>query len=214
VLAGVAAGNERLPHAATLAERWALLEQRLNEIRALSGLALVRALWPIENDESKDIRLVAENLALQNGDAAGLLDALREAITQPELPASDSDIIRVMSLHKSKGLTAAVVVVAGCMAGVLPKIDRRASQAEQDAQLEEQRRLFYVAITRATRSLVISSSLSMAWRDALAAGVDARRGFENGVSVARTAASRFIAELGAVAPRPITTTQWRASAQF
>ena len=117
---------------------------------------------------------------MENIDASTLLDMLREAITQPELPGSDSDIIRVMSLHKSKGLTAAVVVVAGCMAGALPKVDRDAPQAEQDTQLEEQRRLFYVAITRATQSLVISSSLSMAWRDALAAGIDASRGFENG----------------------------------
>jgi ATP-dependent DNA helicase UvrD/PcrA len=215
VLAAVAAGNERLPHSGTLVERWNLLQQRLGDIRESSGLDLVRALWPAENEESEDIRLVAENLAIENSEPAELLDALREAITQPELPGSDSDIIRVMSLHKSKGLTAAVVVVAGCMAGALPKIDRDAPQAEQDAQLEEQRRLFYVAITRATQSLVISSALSMAWRDALAAGIDVMsRGFEGGISVARTAASRFIMELGAAAPRAVTTAQWRAAARF
>lgn len=214
VLAAVAAGSERLPHSGALVERWNLLQHRLSEIRDLSGLELVRALWPNDED-TKDIRLVAENLALENDDPIGLLDAVREAITQPELPGSDSDIIRVMSLHKSKGLTAAVVVVAGCMAGALPKIDRDATQAEQDAQLEEQRRLFYVAITRATQSLVISSSLSMPWRDALAAGIDVTsRGFENGISVARTAASRFIMELGASAPRAISTDQWRAAARF
>ncbi|HEX3534934.1 MAG TPA: ATP-dependent helicase [Gemmatimonadaceae bacterium] len=215
VLASVASGDEHLPHVATLVERWNTLQQCLGEIRELSGLQLVRALWPVENDESKDIRLVAENLAIENGEPAELLEALREAFTQPELPGSDGDIIRVMSLHKSKGLTAAVVVVAGCMAGALPKIDRDAPQAEQDAQVEEQRRLFYVAITRATRSLVISSALTLAWRDALAAGiVVTSRGFEGGVSVAKTAASRFIQELGPNAPRAITTAQWRVAAHF
>ncbi len=215
VLAAVAAGTERLPYVGALVGRWNLLQQRLREMRDLSGLDLVRILWPKENQDAKDIRLIAENLALEHGQPPDLLDALREAITQPDLPSSDSDIIRVMSLHKSKGLSAALVVVAGCMAGALPKIDYDEPQAEQDAQLDEQRRLFYVAITRATQSLVISSSLTMVPRDALASGIAVvGRSFENGVSVARTAASRFIAELGATAPRTLTTAQWRAVARF
>jgi len=215
VLSAVASGSERLPYSGALVERWNVLQHRLKEIRDLTGVDLVRALWTAENEASKDIRLIAENLAVENSDPAELLDALREAITQPELPGSDSDIIRVMSLHKSKGLTAAVVVLAGCTAGLLPKIDPDAPQAEQDAQMEEQRRLFYVAITRATQSLVISSSLTMAWGDALSAGVDVTsRGFEGGISIARTAASRFIMELGATAPRALTTKQWRAAARF
>ena len=72
-----------------------------------------------------------------------------------------------MSLHKSKGLTADLVVVAGCMDGLIPHVDFSLPQEEREAVMEEQRRLFYVAITRSRQSLVLSSvfylPLNVAW---------------------------------------------------
>jgi len=64
-------------------------------------------------------------------------------------------------LHKSKGLTANLVVIAGCVEGILPTIDRSASVAEQARQMQEQRRLLYVGITRSTETLVLSSAIQM-----------------------------------------------------
>jgi DNA helicase-2/ATP-dependent DNA helicase PcrA len=54
------------------------------------------------------------------------LDELRTDITQPELPGTQGPSVRIMSLHKSKGLTARLVVIAGCVAGILPSIDSTA----------------------------------------------------------------------------------------
>ena len=208
-------GEATLAHTKPLLARLRLLNQRLADIEGLQGLELARRLWNPEDEDILDIRLLAERLALENQEAPSLLKALTQAITQPELPDSSSDIIRVMSLHKSKGLTAALVIVCGCVAGALPSIKANASRAEQDAQFEEQRRLFYVAITRATTSLVVSSSVSMPVRDAKAGGIpDRGKFFDGGVVMARTAASPFLNELGPTAPDPIETAVWRRQVGF
>jgi len=78
-------------------------------------------------------------------------------VTQPEIP-EDADFVRIMSLQKSKGLTSKVAIVAGCIQGVIPFQNFKLPQTEQQAILAEQRRLFYVAITRCTEILVLSSA--------------------------------------------------------
>jgi superfamily I DNA/RNA helicase len=209
-LAALAAGTLSIPYTAPLVARWNDLQTRLASLAPLSGLALVDALWPAGNPDVSDIRSVAGALAIATADNAELLAELRQAITQPELPGSDSDVIQVMSLHKSKGLTRDVVIVAGCMAGTLPSVDPDDPPEEQAKQLEEQRRLFYVAITRATSVLVISSAVALPLRDALKGGANVtRRTFLNGEPFAITAFTPFLSELGAAAPAPISTAEWR-----
>ena len=98
-------------------------------------------------------------MAASLGDDQGpveLLELLQRMITQPELP-TDVDYVRVMSLHKSKGLTAQMVVVCGFIDGLIPTVDLGLPPNEQRVVLEEQRRLFYVAVTRTTSTLVLSS---------------------------------------------------------
>lgn len=103
-----------------------------------------------------------------------------------------------MSLHKSKGLTADLVVVVGCMEGLIPFIDSDLPQP--DRSLEEQRRLFYVAITRPRQTLVLSSAThlprDLAYR--MRVPVRGRRGAH-----VTTIASRFLTELGPTRPRAI-----------
>lgn len=209
-LAALAAGALSIPYTAPLIARWTDLQARLALLAPFSGLALVDALWLAGNPDVNDIRTVAASLALTTGDNEELLSELREAITQPELPGSDSDVIQIMSLHKSKGLTRDVVVIAGCMAGTLPSVDTDALPEEQAAQIDEQRRLFYVAITRATSVLVISSAIALPLGDALRGGANImRRTFVNGQPFARTAFTPFLSELGPTAPLPISTAEWR-----
>ena len=81
---------------------------------------------------------------------------------------------------------------------------------EQANQLDEQRRLFYVAITRAISVLVISSAIALPLRDALRGGANVtRRTFVNGEPFAITAFTPFLGELGPTAPAPISTAEWR-----
>jgi ATP-dependent exoDNAse (exonuclease V) beta subunit len=100
--------------------------------------------------------------------------------------------------------------VAGCMAGTLPSVDPDDPPEERAQQLEEQRRLFYVAITRPTRVLVISSSVALPLRDALRGGATvSRRTFINGEPYAIAAFTPFLSELGPSTPAPISTAEWR-----
>jgi DNA helicase II / ATP-dependent DNA helicase PcrA len=65
---------------------------------------------------------------------------------------SDEDsLVTLMTLHNAKGLEYPIVFIAGCEDGVFPH-----SRALEEAGLEEERRLFYVGITRAMRKLYLS----------------------------------------------------------
>lgn len=59
-----------------------------------------------------------------------------------------------MTIHASKGLEFPVVFIAGAEDGIIPHA-RALEEGEQN--VEEERRLFYVAITRAREKLFISS---------------------------------------------------------
>ena len=66
--------------------------------------------------------------------------------------------VNLMTIHASKGLEFPVVFIAGCEEGLIPH--GRAVDEGGDAAVEEERRLFYVAITRARDKLLISSCRS------------------------------------------------------
>ena len=62
-------------------------------------------------------------------------------------PWDDSErMVTLMTCHASKGLEFPVVIVAGCNEGILP--GKQAIKAGE-AAIEDERRLMYVAVTRA-----------------------------------------------------------------
>ncbi|MDR1985710.1 MAG: UvrD-helicase domain-containing protein [Treponema sp.] len=69
---------------------------------------------------------------------------------------ADKGKVNLMTIHAAKGLEFPVVFIAGAEDGVIP---HARSLEEGDGDLEEERRLFYVAITRARDKLFISSCL-------------------------------------------------------
>ena len=194
-------GDLSLPHTRDLITRFEELQQRINELDSLRCEALVDALFPAEHDWTNLIRSLALNIEGNDYDAEMLREALRIGITQPELP-TDVDYVRVMSLHKSKGLTADLVVVVGCVEGLIPMVTGN-SIAEQNISLEEQRRLFYVAITRTRNMLVLSSVTELPRSLAHRMGADVRGGNR---THARTIASRFFSELGSTRPEAVLGT--------
>ena len=73
--------------------------------------------------------------------------------------AEDSDdTVTLTTIHSAKGLEYKVVFIIGMNEGIFPS---ERSIKERDDGLEEERRLFYVAITRAKEKLFISSTKSM-----------------------------------------------------
>ncbi|TVQ26980.1 MAG: AAA family ATPase [Spirochaetaceae bacterium] len=67
---------------------------------------------------------------------------------------TDSGQINLMTIHAAKGLEHEMVFLAGVEDGIIPH--KRAIE-EDPANIEEERRLFYVALTRAKRKLMITS---------------------------------------------------------
>ena len=64
-----------------------------------------------------------------------------------------ADRVSLMTLHAAKGLEFPVIFVVGCEEGLLPY--ERPGKA---ADIEEERRLFYVGMTRAQHKLVLTSA--------------------------------------------------------
>ena len=67
--------------------------------------------------------------------------------------------VTLMSLHTAKGTEFDVVIILGMEDGIFPEIWHWKSEAMQEERLTEERRLFYVAMTRAKKRLYLSTSM-------------------------------------------------------
>jgi DNA helicase-2/ATP-dependent DNA helicase PcrA len=85
-----------------------------------------------------------------------LLDYLQQISLFSDTDTYDaaSDRVALMTLHAAKGLEFEHVFITGVEDGLLPH--ERSNAGEDDEQLEEERRLFFVGITRAKTGLYIS----------------------------------------------------------
>lgn len=196
-----------LPGVTTLVEKYRELRGVLAALAGQPLVDLVDTLLPEGNEECNVLREVALLAIPQLESVGDLFDRIKTHITQPEMP-EEGEFVRVMSLHKSKGLTSRITIVAGCTQGLIPFQDSEQSSIEQDAILQEQRRLFYVAITRCTEILVLSSAARMERQLAWKIGAQLHRGRSN---VGATIASQFIDELGPTAPAPRRGNDWAAA---
>jgi len=200
-----------LPHTARVVQAFIDLCAELRALDSLADIpALIDQLFPDGQHATRDIRQLALRLYAEDVgvERAGFVSKLVTAISQPEIP-NQVDQVRIMSLHKSKGLSAPVTIVAGCVEGLLPRRPKDGlSVAERTEQLEEQRRLFFVGITRVKAdpnngkpgTLILTYSQEMPVADALGAGITPARQL---YATAILQASRFIGELGPNAPAPI-----------
>jgi len=85
----------------------------------------------------------------------GIEKLLEEAALQSDQDEIEDvrSSVSLMTVHAAKGLEFDCVFVTGLEQGLFPSI-RQASEGERDE--EEERRLFYVALTRAKRLLYLS----------------------------------------------------------
>jgi DNA helicase II / ATP-dependent DNA helicase PcrA len=72
-------------------------------------------------------------------------------VADADTRVDDSGLVTLMTLHNAKGLEYPIVFMIGCEDGVFPH-----SRALEEGELEEERRLCYVGITRAQRDLYLT----------------------------------------------------------
>ena len=186
-----------------LSRQFEELTQRLQELLPLDPPDAFDRLFPPNEQWAEPFRSIYDE-AERPSDYADIQDLLRTNITQPELP-SNTDFVRIMSLHKSKGLTAQHVFITGCVEGIIPSYPRNLPFEATRRYHEEQRRLFYVAITRARCTLVVSSVTRLPRDVAHRMGAQVLGGNHQN---ADTIASTFLSELGRDCPNAVPGSQW------
>ncbi|MFP5317466.1 MAG: 3'-5' exonuclease, partial [Acidimicrobiia bacterium] len=130
--------------------------QLLEEVLKRSGY-----LAELEAEKTIEAESRVENIAELVGQAAQhqQLDAFLEAtalVSDQDQVDGDGSQVLLMTIHTAKGLEFDVVTVIGLEDGVFPHLR---SLSEPD-ELEEERRLAYVAITRARRRLQLTNAWS------------------------------------------------------
>lgn len=184
----------------SLLERYKKLTQIIEKAQEKTGIDLINILFPEPMEECKDlrasaIRVIDEN---ENISAKDLVDKLREEIIHPEIPLQRNEV-SIMSLHKAKGLEADLVIIPACVQGLIPSIDRDKTSDEQRRELEENRRLFYVGITRTKKVLILSSFLWMNIGQAKKMKIH----YTVSKNLAKVQSSQFLGELGSRCPKAI-----------
>jgi DNA helicase-2/ATP-dependent DNA helicase PcrA len=123
----------------------------------------------LEQDKNVESRIRIENLnelmtatedfQEQNRDAslAAFLDQVALITDSEQQVAAEgrrgsTDTVTLMTLHNAKGLEFSVVFMAGMEEGLFP----HSRSAESEEELEEERRLCYVGITRAKERLILT----------------------------------------------------------
>jgi DNA helicase-2/ATP-dependent DNA helicase PcrA len=132
------------------------LRQSSNEQPVARLIELIQPqLWP-DLDEKRAERvqqLILRATSFENR----LPDFLESTVLQKETDAYDprADRVTLMTLHAAKGLEFPVVFMVGCEENLLPY-----QMPGKTFDLEEERRLFYVGMTRAQHKLILTHAKS------------------------------------------------------
>ncbi len=132
----------------------------------------------IRLENLEEFKSIAKNVEEQDGivDLGEFLDELSLVSDASENQVDSEDKVTLMTMHAVKGLEFDYVFVVGVEEGLFPHLNSMNSEEE----LEEERRLCYVAITRAKKKLYIINSRSRLLYGKISSNVP----------------SRFISEIG------------------
>ena len=141
-----------------------LVWERTGYLAELEAERTVEALGRVEN--VKELAGVADDFAdLQPDATLGEFLERVSLVSEADDLADDESRLTLMTMHNAKGLEFPVVFIVGMEDGVFP---HHRALGDPD-ELEEERRLCYVAMTRAQQRLYVSS----AWNRTLFGGTNA-----------------------------------------
>ena len=124
------------------------VEEKLRFIIKNTKLALILKQDPKINEAV--IRLM--EMSKDSGDNSTEFFEITSLQTDTDIYDSRAEKVALMTMHAAKGLEFPVVFIAGCEKGFIPFIRHE----EELVDLDEERRLFYVAMTRAKERLYLT----------------------------------------------------------
>jgi len=138
-----------------------LLEEIIEKtgyVRSLERERTIESLARIENiEEFFSVVDEYEEEAEKKGDLAGFIESL-SLMTDIDTWDGSTNCLTLMTLHCAKGLEFPVVFIVGLETGIFPHLNSLEAGVEED--MEEERRLCYVGITRAKEKLYLSYASS------------------------------------------------------
>jgi DNA helicase-2/ATP-dependent DNA helicase PcrA len=207
----LAAGTIKIPHVQSIVDQFIEITDALADLEPLKKdvKGLIDLMFPEDVASIAELRELALIAAEEAEDAEELFGAMMKEITQPDIPPEVKEV-RVMSLHKSKGLSSPFVFIAQCVQGVLPQISENGTpKVEVDAALEEARRLFFVGITRVKAGGGHAGTLYLTYPKEMVAGMAKQLDIpftKTNFGQAQLSPSIFLQELGPAAPKPVAGT--------
>lgn len=141
------------PEVAALIDRLRSMVGGLDAARMPVADLIARVSAADADAPERDAAALLATLAVPFGrDAAAFLEAL--PLWQTEDLGLVPQKVALLTLHAAKGLEFPLVVIAGCEDGFVPLT----LAGPQGSDIEEERRLFYVGMTRAKRRLVLTEA--------------------------------------------------------
>ncbi|MDI6098460.1 DNA helicase PcrA [Actinoplanes sp. NEAU-A12] len=123
----------------------------------------LQELVSVAREYTERVESLADEEAGQVATLAGFLEQVALVADADQIPSDDPDhqgVVTLMTLHTAKGLEFPVVFLTGLEDGVFPHMRALGDNSE----LEEERRLAYVGITRARQRLYLSRAVTRsAW---------------------------------------------------
>lgn len=145
-------------------KRWrrdtrAALEEFKSDLKALRERNTDEVVKVLER-KGFEVDAAELNAFFQGDDADAPRKRVQTLLDRLKPTAEEKPTVRLLTMHSAKGLSAPIVVLPGCE-------DKWIPGAAAGDRLEEQTRLFYVALTRATTGVLITHPTSRARRDPL-----------------------------------------------
>ena len=118
----------------------------------------IRELGDMERfDNLSEFKRIASEFEQNFGESVSLKEFINQIALQSEDDGEEScDMVKLMTIHAAKGLEFPYVFVVGFTEGIFPS--SKTIEERKDLGLEEERRLCYVAITRAEKRLFLLDS--------------------------------------------------------
>ncbi len=129
----------------------AMFTHHLNNPNLIKIRQLTEDIIDLTGEQSENTTLLHSMAGVhESGDLAGFLNEIR-LVQELDLVDWTKDVVKVMTIHSAKGLGFLAVFVVDLVEDILPLTKKMSSKKE----IEEERRLCYVALTRAQKKLYL-----------------------------------------------------------